>query len=444
MVRTNIYFIAFRLLACTLIIGTTQICSSQPDGIFIKDDGKVGIGTLVPASKLDVRGSTPDDGVIFTLGNSDQTHQLKLFGGKDSDPNPFILWESGDPLRFATTDGLFSEKMRISPYGSVGIGVQNPSAKMHVFGDGLFRGAESGLGIYPGSDYSIISFKTQTGSYSNMVLRWAKTYFNGNVGIGTSDPQAKLHVDDRIRIGRDPTYGALYGELIHEGGNSGFRINSNAGGTWADMYFQTNGVTRMFLESAGKFGIGTESPLSKLHIEGGVDASNTTHGYFMTGPVTSTNIIMDNNEIMARNNGEASYLYINHNGGTVHMGPGSPADGYQLSVRGKIMSEELRIDNYVDWPDYVFEKNYSLLPLEELRFSIQESGHLPGFPSASEVNETGIDVGEMQKKLLEKIEELTLYIFQLHEENKLLKQDIEVLKAEVQPSVQTGKNSHNN
>ena len=351
MVRSKHYFIVFRLLVCTLIISAAQISLSQPDGIFVKDNG----------------------------------------------------W--------------------------VGIGVENPSANLHVFGDARFQADQSGVGLYPGSDYGIISFKSQTGSYSNMVLRWAKTYFNGNVGIGTYDPQEKLHVVDRIRIGRDPTYGLVYGELIHEGGGTGFRINANANGGWADMHFQTDGTTRMFLERAGKLGIGTLSPLSKLHIEGGVDASNTSHGYFMTGPVTSTNIIIDNNEIMARNNGEASYLYINHNGGTVHLGPGNPAVGYQLSVRGKIMSEELRIDNYVDWPDYVFEENYPLPSLDELRFSIRKSGHLPGFPSASEVKETGIDVGEMQKKLLEKIEELTLYILQLNEQNKILKKEMDALKS---------------
>jgi hypothetical protein len=357
MVHSKLYLIGFRLLVFGLLIGATQICLSQPEGVFVEENGNVGIG------------------------------------------------------------------------------IENPSSKLHVFGGGLFKGNAGGLGVNPGSDYVALSYASASGSYSNMYMKWAKTYFNGNVGIGTSNPQQLLHVDDRIRVGQDPTYGTVYGELIHEGGGTGFRLNAHAGGgTWADLHFQTNGTTKMFLESAGKLGVGTISPLAKLHIEGGVDASNTTHGYFMAGPVTSTNIIIDNNEIMARNNGASSFLYLNNNGGTVHLGPGSPAIGYQLSVSGKIMAEELRIDNYADWPDYVFEEGYSLPTLDQLKIAIQENGHLPGIPTAEDVSEEGFLVGEMQGKMLEKIEELTLYILQLHEENKALKKDIKELKSAFEDS----------
>lgn len=336
----------------------------------------------------------------------------------------FALLLMLSPVVYSQPDGI-----TVKDNGNVGIGTDNPSGKLHVTGHGIFQADQGGIGLYPGSDYGILQYRSTNGTYSNMVLRWAKTYFNGNVGIGTTNPQQLLHVDDRIRIGQDPTYGSVYGELIHEGGGTGFRINANANGGWADIHFQTDGTTRMFLERAGKLGIGTVSPVTKLHIEGGSDASNSSHGYLMTGPVDGSNVIIDNNEIMARNNGASSYLYLNHNGGGVIMGPGSPAAGYQLSVRGKIMAEELRVDNYGDWPDYVFAEDYKLLPLEVLRATIDQTGHLPNMPSADQVQEEGIMVGEMQGKLLEKIEELTLYILQLHEENKLLRESVEALKA---------------
>lgn len=62
----------------------------------------VGIGTDTPTAKLDVRGSTRDDGVTIQVGNSDLTHLLMFFGGRETDPNPFIYWHEGDPLRFCT------------------------------------------------------------------------------------------------------------------------------------------------------------------------------------------------------------------------------------------------------------------------------------------------------------------------------------------------------
>ena len=64
--------------------------------------GNVGIGAVAPSAKLDVRGNTPDDGSVIQIGNSDLSHRMLIFGGKETDPNPFIHWKDGDPLRFTT------------------------------------------------------------------------------------------------------------------------------------------------------------------------------------------------------------------------------------------------------------------------------------------------------------------------------------------------------
>jgi CubicO group peptidase (beta-lactamase class C family) len=96
------------------------------------------------------------------------------------------------------------------------------------------------------------------------------------------------------------------------------------------------------------------------------------------------------------------------------------AAGYKLAVDGKIIAEELRIKLSQNWPDYVFEENYALLPLNELENSIKTNKHLPGIPSAQHVEENGILIGEIQTQLLQKIEELTLYIIALDKENKEL------------------------
>ena len=88
--------------------------------------GFVGIGVSNPASDLDIRGNNPDYGGVFMLGNSDLTHRIVLFGGRQNDPFPFINWKQGDPLRFTTDEGGWSEKMRITSDGKVGIGTTVP------------------------------------------------------------------------------------------------------------------------------------------------------------------------------------------------------------------------------------------------------------------------------------------------------------------------------
>ncbi|MBL7943658.1 MAG: tail fiber domain-containing protein, partial [Flavobacteriales bacterium] len=78
--------------------------------------------------------------------------------------------------------------------------------------------------------------------------------------------------------------------------------------------------TAMTITAADEVGIGTLSPVTQLHIEGGTDASATSHGYLVTGSISGTNIVIDNNEIMARDNGVVSQLYLNANGGNVSIG----------------------------------------------------------------------------------------------------------------------------
>jgi hypothetical protein len=99
-----------------------------------------------------------------------------------------------------------------------------------------------------------------------------------------------------------------------------------------------------------------------------------------------------------------------------------PATGYMLNVDGKIICEELKVQLSTAWPDYVFDTKYNLTNLDELEIQVKKEGHLPGILSAARVeSDGGIEVGEMQRKMLEKIEELYLYVFELNKENKELK-----------------------
>ena len=86
---------------------------------------------------------------------------------------------------------------------------------------------------------------------------------------------------------------------------------------------------------------------------------------------------------------------------------------HNLRVNNLLCAREIKVQLNSTWPDYVFSKDYNLLPLSEVEQFINENHHLPNIPSAAEVEENGINIGEMNTKLLLKVEELTLYIIQM-------------------------------
>jgi hypothetical protein len=108
------------------------------------------------------------------------------------------------------------------------------------------------------------------------------------------------------------------------------------------------------------------------------------------------------------------------------------AAGFALSVNGKIACEEVLVQDLNNWPDYVFDDGYRLRSLAEVESVIQRDRHLPGMPSASEIEESGLSLGEMQKKLLEKVEELTLYAIRQEKTIEKMQMEIEYLKVENQ------------
>jgi hypothetical protein len=128
-----------------------------------------------------------------------------------------------------------------------------------------------------------------------------------NVGIGTSSPNARLEVNGQnseagFRAAWGSSYPNLYGEFKHTG-SGGLKINANAQGTWADMSLQTEGTTRLFIESAGKVGIGTSSPNSSLDVAGSMAV--------MYRYVVSNQNVMDYDCVIAVNaSGGARHLYL--------------------------------------------------------------------------------------------------------------------------------------
>ncbi len=103
---------------------------------------------------------------------------------------------------------------------------------------------------------------------------------------------------------------------------------------------------------------------------------------------------------------------------------------YHLAVNGKIISEEVKVKLFASgWPDYVFSKDYRLLSLQDLEQYINLKGHLPNIPSAQDVEKNGVLLGDMNSKLLEKVEELTLYTIQ---QQKEIKQQQKAIEQQVQ------------
>ena len=278
-----------------------------------------------------------------------------------------------------------------------------------------------------------------TSGYNNISLGYAADYYNTSgsdntvigfkAGFGTS---GVIRSGD-IFIG----YKAGYSELRS---NKLYIQNSDTSKPLIFGDFETNE-----LGFNGKVGIGTHSPLSQLHIHNPASTNTTvyiTPKTLNSGDSATLFLAEDNvatfgmywmydgsgNEMelwgKAYLNKSGPHLLIKRDNGNVAIGSYF-ATGYRLSVDGKIMCEEVRVSMQDDWPDYVFNKNYSLLPIRKLEKFIETNGHLPNIPSSDEIGNSGLELGEMQRLMMEKIEELTLYIIEQQKRIDVLSSKIE-------------------
>jgi hypothetical protein len=184
--------------------------------------------------------------------------------------------------------------------------------------------------------------------------------------------------------------------------------------------------TKFVIEDAGgNVGIGTSNPLYALDIQRGGDNAGIhlkrTDGVNASWYIHSGRLGTGEFSI----GDEQEYRMVVLPGGNVGIGTTLPKE--RLSVNGRIRAQEVKVE-MANWPDYVFAKNYQLPTIEEVKQHVKDKGHLSGIPTASEAKMNGIDLGDMNAKLLRKIEEMTLYLIELNDRVKNQQTEINNLK----------------
>jgi hypothetical protein len=374
-----------------------------------------------------------------------------------------------NPLRIASSAGgaisLFTgpvgtasnERMRILSNGNVGIGLTNPTNKLEV--NGTFR--SGGIGTFA-SDLNVLGNANVTG-----LLKLQQTTGTPGTGIVMGSESAVLQM-------------TTYGQGYFSGGGSGYGVNNIIMGDYnptttstdsrlilgydrypnnqATVAYMRNGNNQgIYISQNGFIGFnqrisydGTPTPTSIT----GPDFSMAGRFKF-NGTVGSTSMIVgaDYATYLGQTeptlpagyklsvNGKSEFkdqvdfLANTKVNGFVQIGTAISATnptpaGYKLYVEQGILTEKVKValKSTSDWADYVFEPNYKLRPLQDVEAYISANKHLPDVPSAQEMVNGGLDVAKSDALLLQKIEELTLYMIEQNKKIEALQTELTELK----------------
>lgn len=393
---------------------------------YSKIDGRLGIN-IDPQYPLDVKGTINSNSLRLTsTSNSSYYFTASVSSTNTTFSTDRSYFYLAKPLRvYQGQIGSYSTqnlqlqtngttRMTIlNSNGNVGIGNVMPTEKLEVTGnikaDALLVPTLSGT-----STSKTVKIQTD----------------NGYIELG---PTATTH----SAISTDRPYFYFTKPVRVSGGTLG----SNSG----NLYLQTAGTTRAtVLSSSGNMGIGTTTPTSKLDVVGDIKSTSNSTGYLditdkttnkekavlaRLSEGTNTRLLVKSYNTQPTNckmfaiednfNGYTNNAINFNRGGswtggtiTVHVNDNREMARFSingLEVKGTINAKEVKITE-TGWADFVFKKDYQLPSLQEVNQHIQDKGHLPGIPTEAEVNASGVNMGEMQVKLLQKIEELTLYV----------------------------------
>ena len=420
----------------------------------ILSDGNVGIGTSTPNSPLEInsekldsdvilarfihRGNSIEAGAGIQLGgvNDDRGFGVKIFGYS----NPYSNYNSRMSIYTSSGQNSWNLGLTQDNGGNVGIGTTSPLGKVDI----LVATDEVALRLsMPTSEDAAAYDIKWANSNADVVhrIQYSNTYYDfmnvnrasrnvsfngGNVGIGITTPKSKLDFGTNYS---DPSIYPNKITLWANGENNYFGFGISSGDldyfSQGDHRFYTEyngtpGTEKFTILSNGNVGIGATSPSARIDVK--TDDSHIAR-FLYDGDDSRPrlNVWGSANKINLRttyNTGGADLsfgtttvndaLIIKQNG---NVGIGTISPPYKLTVEGTIGAREVIVTSDV-WADFVFEPTYNLMPLKDLDNYIQENKHLPEMPTTEEVSENGISVGEMNAKLLQKIEELTLYTIQ--------------------------------
>jgi hypothetical protein len=406
---------------------------------------KVGIGTTSPSKKLEVSGDI----------KIPVNYRMYFGGASIQGYNDYY-----DGLKFYGNGGGGNQLgITVDPSGKVGIRKASPSYELDVAGTVQMTGFKLTTGVTSG--YVLTCDGSGVGTWQ---LQWSKNgskiYYNsGYVGIGTTSPSYPLDVyltstgsSNVMRVGNAVNAAGEYAgiELSPGSGYStqivGIRLSGSYSPSALAFYTHPNGpvsnAEAMRIDYNGNVGIGTTSPGEKLEVNGNIKISGNNK-------ITSSGILTVEGNPSGYGLGatlkleQASnvYLYGGNGGGNVHdvilahtgtqawgrVGIGTLNPQSELAVNGTITAKKVKV-TLNGWSDFVFADNYKLMPLNKLEKYIKTNKSLPDIPKEKEVVKEGVNLGEMQAKLLEKVEELTLYVIELKKENEELKNRISALE----------------